>query len=427
MSRILLSLLLSAFLIFPAACSAIPEELPEQNTTRNRILTVYFSCTGTTKAIAEKIASITGSDIYSITPEEPYTEKDLAYYTGGRADQEQADPSVRPLISGNAEDMDGYDTIILGYPIWHGEAPRIINTFLESYDFSGKTILPFCTSHSSGIGSSDDRLHPSAPSATWLSGVRFPSGASDDEIRAWLESEGISMNKRREFNFDTHTVMLNSGYEMPIMGLGTYSLSDEECYNSVTALLEAGGRLIDTAYMYHNEAAVGRAIRDSDVPREEIFVITKLYPNQFANAEEAIDEALEKLDGADEFFNLLNKVKEAAAGTRTSVKEKEEEQSAPSFSVRLFSFSTLDGVIQAARLIAPAYKGANTLYKDGTEDIFLLALAPSEHSTNEFNKICNMLSEYGTPEKADSTVLAFLEEHCDVIISADAVQKLSTL
>ena len=138
-------------------------------------------------------------------------------------------------------------------------------------------------------------------------------------------------------------------------------------------------------------------------------------------------EALEKLDGADEFFNLLNKVKEAAAGTRTSVKEKEEEQSAPSFSVRLFSFSTLDGVIQAARLIAPAYKGANTLYKDGTEDIFLLALAPSEHSTNEFNKICNMLSEYGTPEKADSTVLAFLEEHCDVIISTDAVQKLSTL
>ena len=93
----------------------------------------------------------------------------------------------------------------------------------------------------------------------------------------------------------------------------------------------------------------------------------------------------------------------------------------------MFSFGTLDGVIRAARLIAPAYKGANTLYKDETEDIFLLALAPSEHSTNEFNKICNMLSEYGTPEKADSTVLAFLEEHCDIIISADAVQKLSTL
>ncbi len=98
------------------------------------------------------------------------------------------------------------------------------------------------------------------------------------------------------FDFESRTVTLNSGYEMPIMGLGTYSLSDEECYNSVTALLDAGGRLIDTAHIYGNEAAVGRAVRDSDVPREEIFVITKLYPNQFANAEEAIDEALTKLD-----------------------------------------------------------------------------------------------------------------------------------
>ena len=98
------------------------------------------------------------------------------------------------------------------------------------------------------------------------------------------------------FDFATKTVRLNSGYEMPIMGLGTYSLSDEECYNSVTALLDAGGRLIDTAHIYGNEAAVGRAVRDSGVPREDIFVITKLYPSQFANAGEAIDEAMEKLD-----------------------------------------------------------------------------------------------------------------------------------
>ena len=90
--------------------------------------------------------------------------------------------------------------------------------------------------------------------------------------------------------------MLNSGYEMPVMGLGTYSPSDEECYDSVTALLEAGGRLIDTAYMYHNEEAVGRAVRDSEVPREDIFVITKLYPDQFSDPGSAIWEALEKMD-----------------------------------------------------------------------------------------------------------------------------------
>lgn len=98
------------------------------------------------------------------------------------------------------------------------------------------------------------------------------------------------------FNFETKTVHLNSGYDMPIAGLGTYALSDETCFRSVTALLENGGRLIDTAYMYGNEASVGRAIRESGVPREEIFVTTKLYPNQFSNAEAAINEALEKMD-----------------------------------------------------------------------------------------------------------------------------------
>ena len=115
----------------------------------------------------------------------------------------------------------------------------------------------------------------------------------DGDITVTISAE----TAEREFDFETKTVLLNSGYEMPIMGLGTYSLSDEECYNSVTALLESGGRLIDTAYMYGNEAAVGRAIRDSDVPREEIFVITKIYPGeQFDEPEKAIQDALDKLD-----------------------------------------------------------------------------------------------------------------------------------
>ncbi|MDE6025413.1 MAG: aldo/keto reductase [Lachnospiraceae bacterium] len=97
------------------------------------------------------------------------------------------------------------------------------------------------------------------------------------------------------FNFETKTVMLNSGYKMPIMGLGTYSLDYDTCVSSVTALLDNDGRLIDTAYMYHNEDAVGFAVRTSDVPREEIFVTTKLYPNQYSDAANAIDEALERM------------------------------------------------------------------------------------------------------------------------------------
>lgn len=99
-----------------------------------------------------------------------------------------------------------------------------------------------------------------------------------------------------EFDFETKTVTLNSGYEMPIYGLGTYSLEGDECVKSVTAALENGVRLIDTAYMYHNEKNVGEAVRNSGITREEIFVITKLYPNQFSDPEAAIEQALEKLD-----------------------------------------------------------------------------------------------------------------------------------
>ena len=165
----------------------------EQEVNMNtKTLVVYFSCTGTTEPLAEYAAESLGADLYEIIPEEPYTEEDLAYYTNGRADKEQNDPSVRPAISGSVENMEVYDTVVLGYPIWHGQAPRIISTFLESYDFSGKTIVPFCTSHSSGIGSSASDLHSLCPdSVKWLDGKRFGGGTSKEEIEGWLRGIGI--------------------------------------------------------------------------------------------------------------------------------------------------------------------------------------------------------------------------------------------
>ena len=120
---------------------------------------------------------------------------------------------------------------------------------------------------------------------------------ASEKAKSKLESgEENSLKNNIEFDFETKTVTLNSGYEMPIYGLGTYSLTGEECVRSVTAALENGVRLIDTAYMYHNEESVGEAVRNSGIPREEIFVITKLYPNQFSDPETAIEQALEKLD-----------------------------------------------------------------------------------------------------------------------------------
>lgn len=105
-----------------------------------------------------------------------------------------------------------------------------------------------------------------------------------------------SQSGKRSFDFEKKTVTLNSGYEIPLNGIGTYSLEDDTCVKSVSEALKRGVRLIDTAYMYHNEEEVGKAVRQSGIPREKIFVTTKLYPNQFADAENAIDEAVEKLN-----------------------------------------------------------------------------------------------------------------------------------
>lgn len=164
-------------------------ELEQETNMEQKTLVVYFSATGTTEPLAEYAAEILNADIYEIVPENPYTEADLAYYTNGRADQEQNDPNARPAISGSVENMEEYNTIVLGYPIWHGQAPRIISTFLESYDFSEKTILPFCTSHSSGIGSSADNLHElCSDSVNWLEGKRFEAGTTKEAMKNWIES-----------------------------------------------------------------------------------------------------------------------------------------------------------------------------------------------------------------------------------------------
>ena len=147
------------------------------------------------------------------------------------------------------------------------------------------------------------------------------------------------------------------------------------------------------------------------------------FGNSLNDLEHKKHNVLEKLEGAEELLDLINKVKDAVASTTKQIPEKEKKELTPK--IRLFSFSTLDSVIVASRLLKNMYHGANTLYKDAPNDVYLLALTQSNHSTTEFNKVCNMLSEYGCIEKASPAILAFLEEHCDTIISADAVQQLS--
>lgn len=159
------------------------------------VLVVYFSCTQTTEKIAGYVTEITGGSGYKLQPKVPYTEDDLKYYTDCRADKEQSDPNARPEIEGKIEDFEKYETVFIGYPIWHGKAPKIIYTFLESYDFKGKTIIPFCTSHSSGIGSSDKDLHPLAPDAVWKDGQRFAQDADKQSVSEWIDTLNISFSE----------------------------------------------------------------------------------------------------------------------------------------------------------------------------------------------------------------------------------------
>ncbi len=154
---------------------------------RGKTLVAYFSRTGNTKPLAEYAAEYLGATLFEITAKNPYTDEDIAYYTDCRADREQKDESARPEIATVVENMDEYDTVIIAHPIWHGIAPRIISTFLEGYDFSGKTLLTFCTSASSPLGQSAKLLQELTPNSTWLESKRFAIGTSREEIEEWLE------------------------------------------------------------------------------------------------------------------------------------------------------------------------------------------------------------------------------------------------
>ena len=171
-------------------------EMPEVETEDSRILVAYFSATGNTESAAEKLADRLGADLYEIVPEIPYTSDDLNYSdSNSRSSIEMNDPDARPAISGSVENMEEYDVVLLGYPIWWGEAPRIMSTFIESYDFSGKTLAAFCTSASSGFGSSDSALRQAADASTWFDGIRFSGSASAEEILEWANGLGSAEHK----------------------------------------------------------------------------------------------------------------------------------------------------------------------------------------------------------------------------------------
>ncbi|MBR1825410.1 MAG: NAD(P)H-dependent oxidoreductase [Alphaproteobacteria bacterium] len=181
----LLSLIIAACAVF----TSFNSQAKENQMTENKILVAYFSATGTTAGVAERLASAVGADLFEIKPEQPYTEADLDWRNKqSRSSVEMDDMSSRPAIASKVENMSKYDVVFVGFPIWWYREPSIIDTFMESYDFAGKTVVPFATSGSSGMGKSGELMQKLAPNAKVLEGKRFPANVSADELKSWADS-----------------------------------------------------------------------------------------------------------------------------------------------------------------------------------------------------------------------------------------------
>ena len=160
----------------------------------SNVLVVYYSATGNTAQVAQYIADSTGGDLFEIQPVEPYTDDDLNWTDdNSRVSQEHADESLRDveLVADTVDNWDQYDTVFIGYPIWWGIAAWPVDGFVEANDFSGKTVIPFCTSSSSGLGESGQLLADMAGTGDWQEGQRFRSGASQEDVQSWVEELGL--------------------------------------------------------------------------------------------------------------------------------------------------------------------------------------------------------------------------------------------
>ena len=170
------------------------EASAEDTNSGSSVLVVYYSATGNTAQAAQYIADTTGGDLFELEPVEPYTDDDLNWTDdNSRVSQEHADESLRDveLVADTVDNWDQYDTVFIGYPIWWGIAAWPVDDFVEANDFSGKTVIPFCTSSSSGLGESGQLLADMAGTGDWQEGQRFRSGASQEDVQSWVEGLGL--------------------------------------------------------------------------------------------------------------------------------------------------------------------------------------------------------------------------------------------
>lgn len=177
-----------------ATDETVGETTEDTSASNGNTLVVYYSATGNTRNVAETLADITGGDLFEIEPAEPYTDEDLDWTNDdSRVSREHDDESLRDveLVSTTVDNWDSYDTVYIGYPIWWGIAAWPVDGFVKANDFTGKTVIPFCTAASSGIGDSGNLLRDLAGTGDWKDGERFRGGASGSDIRSWVDSLGL--------------------------------------------------------------------------------------------------------------------------------------------------------------------------------------------------------------------------------------------
>ena len=178
----------------PSSSEVSSQAQAEDTGSGSSVLVVYYSATGNTAQVAQYIADSTGGDLFEIQPVEPYTDDDLNWTDdNSRVSQEHADESLRDveLVADTVDNWDQYDTVIIGYPIWWGIAAWPVDGFVEANDFSGKTVIPFCTSSSSGLGESGQLLADMAGTGDWHEGQRFRSSASAEDVQSWVDELGL--------------------------------------------------------------------------------------------------------------------------------------------------------------------------------------------------------------------------------------------
>ncbi len=178
----------------PSSSEVSSEASAEDTNSGSSVLVVYYSATGNTAQAAQYIADTTGGDLFELEPVEPYTDDDLNWTDdNSRVSQEHADESLRDveLVADTVDNWDQYDTVFIGYPIWWGIAAWPVDGFVEANDFTGKTVIPFCTSSSSGLGESGELLAELAGTGEWQEGQRFSSGVSQEDVESWIAELGL--------------------------------------------------------------------------------------------------------------------------------------------------------------------------------------------------------------------------------------------